>query len=111
MIRKISIAMTFALLPLIGATVDLGDIGQEVRAGDIRMPVNDTGSIEVKICDVCSSHTFRTSSNTTYEIGDELVRREVLRAELLRRPKQVMLLQLTTDRKGVARLRISPAAQ
>lgn len=111
MFRKIAVSFMFAAFASVAAeAADFGDIGQEVKAGDITMTAQDTGSITVKICSSCPERTLETTQDTTYEIGDQLVRRETLRAELLQRPRQLMLLQLTPDRKHVARLKITPAA-
>jgi hypothetical protein len=103
----------FLLLIAFAATADLAvaDVGLEVHAREIVMPVKDTGSISYKQCDRCKEMSLRTTAATSYEIGDVPVRRETLRAELLSRPGQVMLLQLTQDRKNVARIKISAATE
>ncbi len=112
MIRKIAAAMIFTAFTTFAAGAeDPGDIAREVRARDISMPVNDTGSIVVKACSSCPEEEFETLPNTSYEIGEFQVRREALRHELLGRPGQVLLVQLTPDRKHVARIKISAAPQ
>jgi len=112
MTRKFIASLLFGMFAAGGlqAATGPGNVGQEVTAGNITIPVDDRGTISVKNCSSCPERVLGLLPTTTYEIGDVLVRRETMRAELLRRPNQVMLLQLTPDFKHVARLRISPAA-
>jgi len=93
------------------AADDLGDIGLEVLTKNVNLPLQDRGSISIKKCDSCTERELLVTATTTYEVGDVQVRRETLRRELLSRPNQVMLVQLTPDRKHVARLKISAAMQ
>ena len=113
MIRKFTASLMLAALTAgaVQAADSVGDIGLEVLASALTLPAQDRGSISLKSCDSCPEREFTTTSNTSYEIGNSQVRRDELRRELLRRPRQVMLLQLTPDHKSVARLKISAAAQ
>jgi hypothetical protein len=107
MVRKILSVLLIATFTSIAAqAADPGGIGLEVPARDIVIPVEDRGYIT---CNTCSTRDLALTPTTSYEIGDEQVRREAMRRELLQRPNQVMLLQLTPDRKHVARLKIIAA--
>jgi len=109
MFRKIAASLVFAAAFSAGPAVaeepnTHRDIAQEVLAGSITIPVEDRGYILVKGCSSCSEMRLDTTPDTTFEIGDTPVRREQMRLELQRRPRQLMLLQLTPDYKRVARL-------
>ena len=112
MIRKITASLLFAAFATLSAqAADPGGIALEVKAGDINMPVEDRGVVTTKGCRTCSVREFVTTPRTSYEIGDVQVRRDTLRRAMLERPNQLMLLQLTPDRKSVARFWISAAAE
>ena len=109
MIRKFTASLLFAALASgsLQAAEDPGDIGKEVIAHDVGMPVKDTGLISLKMCNTCHPTDIATLPNTIYEIGDVQVRREDMRSALALHPNQVMLFQFTPDRKFVARLKIA----
>jgi hypothetical protein len=112
MSRKFIASLVFAALTTVAgqAAAPEGDIGLEVHARDITMPSPDRGTIIYKQCSACPERELGTTPNTSYEIGNLQVRRDDLRRELMRRPEQLMLLQLTPDHKAVARLKISATA-
>jgi hypothetical protein len=113
MIRKLALTVTFTLLSAFAthAAEDPGDTAQEVIAGHITLPANDRGDVIVKVCSSCKEHVFATTPSTTYEIGEEHVRLDVMRRELARRSRELLLLQLTEDRRHVARIYIGPAGK
>lgn len=109
--RFIASMMFAALVSGTALAADLGDIGLEVLTKNVDLPAQDRGSITIKQCSSCTERELLVTPATSYEIGDVQVRRETLRQELLARPNQVMLVQLTPDRKHVARLKLGASVQ
>ncbi|MEJ0086894.1 MAG: hypothetical protein WDO72_14530 [Pseudomonadota bacterium] len=110
MYKKFATALLAATLAQsVAPAADLGDVAQEVKAESITLPKKDLGDVAVQICSSCPTREFGTTAETTYEIGGIPVRLEDMRRELALRPRALLLLQLTPDRKHVARINI-PAA-
>jgi len=84
-----------------------GDIGLEASAGNVTIPTSDRGSIAYKRCDSCREQEYAITAVTRYEIGELQVNRDAMRRELLSRPKDMLLLQLTPDHLHVARVVIA----
>ena len=112
MIRKLIASVMFAAFTLGAAhAAESRETALEVIAGALTLPASDPGILVMKACSSCKEYKFETSSDTTYEIGETHVRLDVMRHELAIRSREALLLQLTPDRKSVARIYIAPAGQ
>ena len=112
MIRKFIASMMFAVLTTGAAhAVESRETALEVIAGSLTLPTGDRGNLVMKGCASCASFEFAITASTTYEIGETHVRLDTMRRELALRSRELLLLQLTPDRKQVARIYIAPAGQ
>jgi hypothetical protein len=109
MLRKIIIAVSL-LLATSGTAIaaeQTGDIALEVKGSWLTLPAESSGTLVVKTCTSCSTREYEITAQTTFEIGRIHVRIDEMRRELIGRPRELLLLQLTPDRKHVDRIVIS----
>jgi hypothetical protein len=110
MLRKIIIAVSFLLATagtVAGAAEQTGDIALEVKGNWLTLPAETSGTLVVKTCGSCSTREYEINEQTSFEIGGIQVRIDEMRRELISRPRELLLLQLTPDRKHVDRIVIS----
>jgi hypothetical protein len=110
MLKKLATALMFAILGTLPARAVTPDIASEALAEWLTLPAEIGGDVIVKSCSSCTTLAVGTTTETSFEIGRVPVRLDDLRRELASRPRDVLLLQLTPDRKNVARINIMPAA-
>lgn len=111
MLRKILIAVSLLLAAGTSAVAaePTGDIAHEVLARWLTLPTDVPGTLQVKVCDSCTSKSLEVTADVRLEIGRISVGLAEMRRELNARPGQLLLLQLTPDLKQVDRIKI-PAA-
>jgi len=112
MIRKFTASVLLAVLAM-GAVhaAESVETALEVTAGSLTLPTNPLGNLVMKGCSSCTAVEFEITPATTFEVGETFIRLDEMRRVLAQRSREVLLLQLTPDRKHVARIYIAPARQ
>lgn len=111
MFKRIVISFALAALGATAYAIDpQGDVAQEVKAEWLTLGVEIPGTLLVKTCSSCSTYEFDTTAATSFEIGGVHVNVQEMRRVLADQPRLLLLLQLTPDRKQVARIVVSAPA-
>jgi len=84
------------------------DVAHEISARAITLPATDTGTVVVQACTACPTYRFNATSTTFYRVGQFTVSLTELRAAFAQRPNQVVLLELTADRRSVVQISMPP---
>jgi hypothetical protein len=84
------------------------DVAHEIAARSITLPTTDTGTVVVQACNACPTYRFNATATTFYRVGQFTVSLAELRAAFAERPNQVVLLELTADRRSVVQISMPP---
>lgn len=77
------------------------DVAHEIPARTITLPKMDSGDVIVHGCSSCPTFRFVTNAKTFYRVGQFNVNLTDLRAAFAARPNQIVLLELSADRRSV----------
>jgi len=84
------------------------DVAHEIPARTIALPATDTGTVVVQACSACPTFRFNATAATFYRVGQFTVSLTELRAAFAQRPNEIVLLELTADRRSVVQISMPP---
>ena len=80
------------------------DVAHEIPARTITLPKVDSGDVIVQACSGCPTFRFVTTGTTFYRVGQITVNLTDLRAAFAARPNEIVLLELSADRRSVVQI-------
>lgn len=110
--KKLFSSIVFVMLAAAGGVkADQWNTALELLAESVTLPEAESGDVVVQGCSSCPAEEFETTATTSYEINGIAVHLSDLRVQFAAQPKALLLLQLTPDRKRVARVNLHLGAR